>query len=601
MKQFFKMVFASIFGVFIAFVLAMLVTIGLISSATQSAVSSFEEKGPSIENGGVLLIDLSGEIGDRSQENPFEGLNIQGLSSSGRLGLNDILSALEKAKTDDRIKGVLINNENISTSFATLNEVIVALQDFKTSGKFIWAYAEYYSQGAYFLASVADKIYMMPKGEVDFRGLRSELMFFKGTLDKLGVEPQIIRGSDNEFKSAAETFMYDKMSAENRSQIEAFLGGIWNTYVDLISTSRNISVVELNKIADEVRLENAQAAVENGFVDSLIYKDELQAQLRETLGVGVGGKDKIPLIGVASYKKSKGDDDTSKSELSIKNKIAVIYATGEINSGKGDDESIGSETLSKAIREAREDEKVKAIVLRVNSPGGSALASEVILREMELAKKEKPIVVSMGDVAASGGYYIACKANKIYASPTTITGSIGVFALMFRVDEFMDDKLGVTFDRVKTNENSDFGSATRELTPFEKVKLQRSVDDIYGTFKKHVADGRNMTMENVSEIAKGRVWVGTDAKKIGLVDEFGGLNDAIAEAVRLAEVEEYKIVELPKQENLFSKFLGDVTDESKVWLAKELFGPQYQSFVWLNKVDSWETMQVRIPLIYSIE
>lgn len=599
MKQFFKMLFASIFGVFIAFALAILLMIGIISAATQSAVNSLEDDGPSIENGGILLIDLSGEIADRSQENPFEGLDIDGLSSSGRLGLNDILKALEKAKTDDRIKGILINNESINTSFATLNEIMIALNDFKSSGKFIWAYAEYYSQGAYFLASVADKIYMMPKGEVDFRGLSSELVFLKHTLDKLGVKPQIVRGSDNEFKSAAETFMYDKMSDENRTQVEAYLGGIWNNYMNLISASRSISVEELNKIADGVKLETAQDAVDMGFVDELIYQDELRARLRESLALGE--KDKIPLIGVASYKKSKNESEDSKSELSIKNKIAVIYATGDINSGKGDDESIGSETLSNAIKEAREDEKVKAIVLRVNSPGGSALASEVILREMELAKKVKPIVVSMGDVAASGGYYIACKANKIYASPTTITGSIGVFALMFRVDEFMDDKLGVTFDRVKTNENADFGSGTRELTAFEKEKLQHSVDYVYSTFKKHVAEGRNMSEDSVGALAKGRVWVGTDAKKVGLIDEFGGLNDAIAEAVKLADVEEYKLVELPKQKNPFSKFLGNATEESKTWLAKELFGPQYKSFVWLNSIQKWETMQARIPFVYSIQ
>lgn len=599
MKQFFKMLFASIFGVFIAFALAILLLVGIISAATQSAVSSLDDKGPSIENGGVLVIDLSGEIADRSQENPLEGLDIDGLSSSGKLGLNDILKSIERAKTDDRIKGILINNENINASFATLNEVLIALNDFKSSGKFIWAYAEYYSQGAYFLASVADKIYMMPKGEVDFRGLRSELMFFKNTLDKLGVEPQIIRGSDNDFKSAAETFMYDKMSPENRAQIEAYLGGIWNSYLGMISASRKMTIEELNDVANEVKLETAEDAVKYGFVDELIYQDQLREKLQEVLEVGE--KDKLPLIGVANYKKSKSDADDSKSELSIKNKIAVIYATGEINSGKGDDESIGSETLSSAIKEAREDEKVKAIVLRVNSPGGSALASEVILREMELAKKVKPIVVSMGDVAASGGYYIACKANKIYASPTTITGSIGVFALMFRVDEFMGDKLGITFDRVKTNDNSDFGSGTRELTPFEKEKLQHSVDEVYSTFKKHVAEGRNMSYDSVGVLARGRVWVGTDAKKVGLVDEFGGLNDAIAEAVKLAEVEEYKIVELPKQKNPFSKFLGDATEETKAWLAKEMFGPQYKQFTWLQSIQSWETMQARIPFVYTIQ
>ncbi|HPF94712.1 MAG TPA: signal peptide peptidase SppA, partial [Tenuifilaceae bacterium] len=419
-----------------------------------------------------------------------------------------------------KIRGIYIETEGIPAGAATLEEIRASLEKFKESGKFIISYSNVYSQKSYYLASVSDKILLNPEGMVEWVGLRSEIMFFKGALEKLGVEAQILR--HGKFKSAVEPFMYDKMSPENREQILTYTGSIWNHWVEGISKTRNISAEQLNQFADDLTIRNAKTALDNGIVDSLVYKDQVINMLKEL--TDTKPKKDINSVSLAQYTKVK---PKRQHKGFIKEKIAVVYASGEIVMGDGNEGAVAGERFGRAIREARRDSTVKAIVLRINSPGGSALASEVIWREVKLATEVKPVIVSMGDVAASGGYYIAAPADYIIASPTTITGSIGVFGMMPNVKEGMNKKLGITVDVAKTNRNSDFGSLFRPMTAEERAIGQLSVEEVYKTFIGHVAEGRETTVEKVDEIGQGRVWSGANAISINLVDEFGGLQKAI--------------------------------------------------------------------------
>lgn len=587
MKQFFKTVFASLLGTLLASVIFVFLIIGLIGAI---AAISGSEKEVEVKENSILVVKFEGPITDRSSKNPFKNLGAM-FSKEEAIGLDDILNNIEKAKDDENIKGIYMEINSVPAGIAMVEEIRTKLLEFKNTGKFILAYSEYYTQGAYYLASVADKIYLNPQGAIDFKGLSAELMFFKNALAKLEIEPQIIR--HGKFKSAIEPFILEKMSDENREQTMTYIGSIWNHMVEEISKSRNISAEELNKIADEMLLQKAEDAVKYKFADQLAYKDEILEILKEK--TEAKAVDKINSVSIADYTNAI---DKKKKDFT-KDKIAVIYAVGEIDGGEGDDEKIGSERISKAIREARLDEKVKAIVLRVNSPGGSALASEVMWREVVLAKQVKPVIVSMGNVAASGGYYISCAADTIVAEPNTITGSIGVFGVLFNAQGFMNNKIGITFDTVKTNMHADFGSINRPLMASERDIIQKSVEHVYDVFITRVAEGRNLTKEQVDEIGQGRVWSGVDAKRIGLVDVLGGLETAIEIAAQKAGLENYKLLSLPKQkdplEELFSKGTSGVEEA----MVKHFLGENAKYYMTLDRLKRYSGIQARMP--YEVE
>lgn len=589
MKQFLKIVFATMTGYALIMLTFALIMIGLVVS-----IASFSKKSVVIvPNNTVLKLKLDEAISDRASKNPFSNFDFSTMSAISTPGLNEILESITKAKTDENIKGIYLELGTVPSGIATLEEIRNALIDFKKSGKFIISYGEDYTQKAYYIASVSDKIYLNPEGSLVFKGLNGEIMFYKGLLEKLDVEIQVIR--HGKFKSAVEPFVLDKMSDANKEQTLKYLSSIWDNMLDGISASRNLTKDDLNFIADSLKIQTAEDAVTYKLVDKLMYKDELQAELRSKLGIGEN--DKISMMSINKYVNAPNN---SKKERS-KNKIAVIYALGQIQSGKGDDETIGSETISEAIRKARLDSNVKAVVLRVNSPGGSALASDVIWREVVLTKKVKPIVASMGDVAASGGYYISCAASEIVASPNTITGSIGVFGLVPNFQGLFNKQLGITFDNVKTNNYSDFGTFYRPLTESEKNIYLSNVENVYQTFISHVAEGRNMSVEQVDSIGQGRVWSGVDAKEIGLVDEFGGLNKAIEIAAQLAKVENYRLVSYPVQKDPLTKIIEELSgDSDNSQLLKKEFSEVYEYYKFVKDVKNLEGVQARLPYLINI-
>jgi len=558
------------------------------------AMLSFAKTEEVVVNDKTLLhLKFDYRIEDRASKNLVDfGFDFGSFKTNH--GLNDILKNLEKAKTDDRIEGIYLDLMEIPSGLATISEIRKALADFKETGKFIYAYGEILTQKAYYLASVADKIYLNPEGVVDFRGFNGEVVFFKDLLEKLEIEPQIIR--HGKFKSAIEPLILDKMSEANKEQTLAFISSMWKSSIEEISYSRNIEVEKLNIIADKLETQQAEDAYKLHIVDSLIFMDQFLSILTDKVNIEQVKKNN--LISLSKYNKARVKGAKKKRS---RNKVAVIYALGSIAQGEGSDKMIGSDKIAREIRNARLDKSIKAIVLRVNSPGGDAIASDIILREVMLAKQEKPIVVSMGNVAASGGYYISCGADKIIADPTTITGSIGVFGLIPNFQKFFNNKLGITFDNVKTNENSDFPSVTKPLSEYQYHIIQVGVDRIYETFINHVANGRNMTNEEVNEIAQGRVWSGADAVKIGLVDELGGLEDAIQEAVDLAALEDYRLIELPRQKELFEQIMEDIVGETKLKFLEKELGQNYRYYNYIKEVNQIKGVQARLPFEIDIE
>ena len=594
MKQFFKFMFASFLGTLlvIAFMMITMIIIGISSVASLS-----NSKEVTVKPNSVLHMKFDYPINDRTPSDAFNfdmsSLMGGGIKASDNSGLNDILHNLNKAADDSNIAGIYLDLSTVSASSATLKEIRDKLIEFKKSGKFIISYSEGYSQGAYYLASVADEVMLNPDGMLDFHGMSAQLMFYKNVLEKLGVEMQIVRGPNNRYKSAVEPYFLDKMSEANREQMETLLSSVWGDLINDISASRNISPEKLNQIADSIEtMFSAEKALENKLVDRLAYKDEVIERLKERTST-----EKINSISNADYAIACKDTKTTKE------KIAVVYAIGSINGGEGDDTSIGSETTSKAIRKARTDKNVKAIVLRVNSPGGSALASEVIRREIELAQKEKPVIVSMGDYAASGGYWISTNTDRIFAQPTTLTGSIGVFGVIPNAQELLTDKIGLTFDEVKTNANANFGGITKPLTPFQMAKLNESVAKTYNDFTSLVGKTRNLRQSYVDSIAQGRVWSGRDALEIGLVDELGGLEKAIAYAAEKAELKDYSIMELPKQKDVFEKLMEMTKPDNDFdAIMKTKLGNYYPYFEALKNIATTDDpIQARIPFDMVIE
>lgn len=569
----------------------MFMIFGAISSALVSKDNT------TINKNTVLEINFKQAISERSElkfnntiSSPFETT----------LGLKEIKSSLLRAKRDDKIEGILLNTENIMIGLANLDELRNALIDFKKSGKFIYAYAETYSQKSYYLSTVADEILLYPEGAVDFRGLSSELMFFKNAIDKLEIDVQIIRGSNNTFKSAVEPYMYEKMSPANREQIQKLLDDVWKNMIHNIKDERNISLENLNEIADSIYSNNAENTLKHKLVDYLVYADEIDSIIKANNNIKTN--ETIHFLDFKKYMNNDVSKTLEKFNLTNKN-IAVVYAVGEIVSGKSEQGKMGSETIVEAIRTAKNDTAIKAVVLRVNSPGGSALASDVMWREIQLTKKIKPVVVSMGDVAASGGYYISCGADRVFAGPNTITGSIGVFGVIPNLNPMLKNKLGITIDRVETNEHASF-SMLNKLSPFERRKIQEGVDDIYDDFISKVADGRDgLKKSDVDKIGQGRVWSGKEALDIALIDEIGELDDAINYAAELVGIENVKLLNLPKTENnelleIFQSF--EMSNNSSI-INDDFIKKIKNIFSQIKETKSMDKYQTRLPFEIIID
>jgi protease IV len=580
MGNFLKNVFSVVVGLFVFLFISFLGLLFIIS-----LIASDGDLG--IKSDSVLKLKLDREIVERESEKLFSAGSL--LPAGSSIGLIDLKEAIAQAKTDDKIKGIYLELSTVQGGFASLEEIRNALLDFKKSKKFVVAYGESYSEGAYYLASVADKIFLPSSGVVEFNGLESELVFFKGTLEKLDIKVEVFKVGS--FKSAVEPFLLDKMSDANRQQMKSFMNSIYDTYLENVAASRQIDLNRLRVISDSMLIHNGEDALKYKLVTDLDYYDKVEAFIRSK--TGQKKEDKINFVSYSDIL-----DNIEELELSD-SRVAVIVANGEILSGKGNDEIIGSETIAAQIRKARESEKVKAIVLRVNSPGGSALASDVIWNEVVLTKGVKPIIASMSDVAASGGYYISMACDTIVAQPTTITGSIGVFGLVLNVEAFLKGKLGITTDREKTGKFSDIGSPTRTLTAYEKQMIQKEVEQIYEDFTSKAAQGRKMPQEELKKYAEGRVWSGKEALNIKLVDTLGGLEDAIKIAARKAGLKEkYDVVYWPEQKNLYWKQLlsgmGDEDAKVESVLKKEL-GFLYPYVRSARDLENLNGIQARMP------
>ncbi|QJW89308.1 signal peptide peptidase SppA [Spirosoma taeanense] len=586
MRQFFKYVLATIVGLILFSFVGFILLVGM-----SAALTSASESKLAVSANSVLKLDLDEPIQERSEDNPFNGFGPFN-STGDAIGLVELKQALNDARDDDNIQGVYLQAENPQAGWASLEEVRNALIDFKKSKKFVYAYAETMTEKGYYLASVADKIYLNPAGELEWNGLNAELSFFKGTLDKLGIEPEIFRVG--EFKSAIEPFIRENMSEPNKLQVTSFLNSVNDHMLVKVAQSRGLRVDSLKRYADNLVIQKPTDALRTKLVTNVGYQDEVENLIRKQLKVEE--KKKINYVSLSKYKDNKDNAEGSSS-----NRIAVIIASGDIGSGKGDQNSIGSETIVEELRKARLDDKVKAIVLRVNSGGGSALASDVMYREVQLARQKKPVIGSMSDYAASGGYYMLMGCDKIVAQPNTITGSIGVFSLLFNTETFFKDKLGVTYDRVKTNTNADFPSVTHEMSPVQKQALQRSTERIYADFTSKAAAGRHLPVDSIRAIAGGRVWTGTQGKAIGLVDQLGGLDDAIKLAAQSAKLKEgdYRTRYQPRKKPFFEQLMSSFTDDEDTRIQAQL-GELAPYVKYLRKLKTMEGIQARLPFEMDI-
>ncbi|SEA44487.1 protease-4 [Alistipes timonensis JC136] len=541
-KTFLAGLLAVVVGTFLVFFFWIFILLGIAGSMEKSVVVHPES---------ILKIDFSEVLTDAPSSDPLAGIDLMTLQTTRQLSLFKALRAIEAAGADDRIKGIYLrmNGEGGVTGSALLEELREALLEFKQSGKFIIAYNETYSQGQYYLASVADKIYLQPEGGMDWSGLSSNVMFYKGLLDKLDLRAEVFRPTACKYKSAVEPFILDKMSSANREQMQALVNSMWGTISGAVCESRGIDSVKMRRITDNLQVTLPEEALEYGFVDSLVYEDQMEDVFAE-----LGVSDDYDFITLGDYASQVGADLKNISA----DQVAIVYADGQIVDGEGYGKEIYGNTLAAKIAGVREDEKVKAVVLRVNSPGGSALASDVIWREVELLRAEKPVVVSMGSYAASGGYYISCPADVIVADRLTLTGSIGVFGMILDTREALKNKLGITIDGVKSNASSSF-LATEPLTPIQRSMIMRGVDKVYTTFTNDVAEGRNLPIEKVLDIAGGRVWSGADALGIGLIDTYGGLKTAIALAVDKADLgDNYRVTEVTETPTGFAAFIASL-------------------------------------------
>jgi len=588
MKTFLKYTLATITGIIICSILFFIIML-----ASFSAMVAIGNKTTSVPENSVLVLKAGVAIPDRSDNNPVSGLDLVNMTVNPATGLNDILKNIKKAAEDPKIKGILIENGLIPSGWATTEEIRNALVKFRESGKFVIAYTDYILlQEGYYLSTAADKIFINPSSTVDFKGLSGEVMFYRNALEKMGIEVQVTR--HGKFKGAVEPFMLDGLSDENEEQIRAYVGSIWSHVVSGIARSRGITEERLNQLADSLVGYSPEGALKCGLVDGLLFRDALNDTLKILSGMTTD--DKINLVQMSKYTRVPEQNKM----VSAKNKISVIYASGSIVAGKGTGNNIGGNAFSEVIRKERLDSNVRAIVLRVNSPGGNATASDLIWREIHLASKVKPVVISMGNYAASGGYWISTPGTKIFASPTTITGSIGVFGLLPNTDKLMDQKLGISTETVKTNKNSDFPSVFRPMSTYEKQVMQMNVDKIYNDFLDKVSAGRNMSREAIDSIGQGRVWSGANALEIGLVDEAGGLNAAIESAASLAGVSTYSVKELPVEQDPYMKLMSQLGGDVKMRILRNELGESLKIVNAIKEVSTLSGVQARLPYFIEI-
>ena len=582
-------VLATIVGIFIFF---MIFFFGIIII---SAIAGNSEDTVKVKENSVIELDLSKVSLDYAGKTNYKDFNY---FESHHDGVTDILNAIEAAKTDDKIKGISILNNQSQLGLAQSKSVRDKLEEFKKSGKFVYAYANYFTQGEYYLNSVANQIYLNPVGEVDFKGLSSEILYMKELQEKSGIKFEVIR--HGKYKSAVEPFLAQEMSPENREQMTVLLNSVWGTIVSDIAKSRKLTVAQLDAIANTLGARTPELALANKLVDKVAYEDEYHNMIRAKLKVDK--KEKYNIVSITDYAKKAAStvEDYSKDDI-----IAVIYAQGEIAGGEGDVNVIGEGSIKRSLEEARKDDDVKAIVLRVNSPGGSALTSELIWREIEITKKVKPVVVSMGNYAASGGYYIAANADRIFAEPNTITGSIGVFGMLPNMNQ-LGKNIGINAEQVQTHTNASGYSVFEPIDENFKGYVLESIEKTYATFLKRVADGRKMTTAQVDSIAQGRVWTGIDAHKLGLVDEIGGLEDAIKYAAKLGKTTSYRTENFPEYEKNFEDFLANFTGiamfKTKEQLLKEQLGEEgFQMLEQIKRVKSRKGIQAIMPYEISIK
>ncbi|MFM7021563.1 MAG: signal peptide peptidase SppA [Flavobacteriales bacterium] len=554
-----------------------------------AASFSDEKEQLSITEPVFLQLHLQGNITERKSDNPLSALINE--EKQATPSLQEIKEGLAYAEQDPLVKGVLLDFSGLSTGVANIEELRNELLRFKKSGKKVYSYSNGYGQSDYYLASCADSIWLNPQGGIEFKGLSMKYLFFKNLLAKLGVKAEIFR--QGKYKSAIEPFELDSMSTASEEQSSALLHSIWDDILAKISKNRKTNATNLNAIADSLILLNALQAKANHLIDGMYYRDQVEAQLAKA------SSKKQPLVALTAYLNTKQNPiEEIESDENKKKQIAILYAEGEIIDGKGNKEQIGDVTFMNELKKIREDSNIKALVIRINSPGGSALASENILREVELVKKVKPVVISMGNVAASGGYYIACKADAIVAQPNTITGSIGVFGMMFNMRELLEDKIGVSFDGVNTNKHSDFPSINREVNAKEKEIIQKEIALVYDVFKQRVASGRMLSVAMVDSLGRGRVWSGIDAKKIGLIDELGGLEDAIAIAAKKAKLKNYETRSYPHYDFQLANVLKDFSSleiQQKIQESPELKNHYSAIMNLLRQMQSMKGIQTRLP------
>lgn len=579
MKDFLKFVFASITGYIILMVLFSFLGVAFIASMALGG-----DKPQPVKEHSVLKLELAGEIIDRQKDDIFSELPFFDDDRFAVLGLNEILETIDKAKKDPNIDGIYLGFGGLSAGFATCEEIREALVKFKDSGKFIYSYAGYYSQLAYYIATASDSIFLNPGGGLDLRGFASEQMFFKNALEKLDVEVNIIK--HGKFKSAVEPFFKEENSPENVEQISAIINGFWSQFAATVGEARGIVRADLDRYADSVMMFQPQELnVTYKLVDDLKYYSDVEAIIRSRQGIKED--EKLKFVALSKYKKAASAEKKNSSD----NEVAIVYATGAIDGGS---DGIQSGKLTETLRKIHKDDKIKALVIRVNSPGGSAYGSEQIWYEVKRLAAKMPVVVSMGDVAASGGYYIACAADTIVASPTTITGSIGAFGVMMKLGKTLN-KVGITFDGIKTHEYSDIVSETRSMLPAEKNMMQKWLDQTYDDFVNRCAEGRNTTYQAIDEVAQGRVWTGADAKEQGLIDIFGGVQTAVETAAAMAKLEDYKTVSLPKQKNFMERLMEDFQMEMETRVMKIRLGDDYAMYEKVKELESAKGIQMRVP------
>lgn len=592
MKDFLKFTLATVTGIILSsivlFIIGMVTLFGIVSTADTETI---------VKKNSVMMLDLNGVLVERTQESPLGILSQLFSDDSNTYGLDDILSSIKKAKENENIKGIYLQASMLGTSYASLQEIRNALLDFKESGKFIIAYGDSYTQGLYYLSSVADKVLLNPKGMIEWKGIASAPLFYKDLLQKIGVEMQVFKVGT--YKSAVEPFISTEMSPANREQVTAFINSIWGEVTQGVSASRSLPVDSLNALADRMLMfYPAEESVQCGLADTLIYRNDVRDYLKQW--AELKEDDRLPILGLSDMINVKKNTPKDKSG----NIVAVYYASGEITDYSGSsasEEGIVGTKVIRDLRKLKENDDVKVVVLRVNSPGGSAFASEQIWHAVKELKTEKPVIVSMGDYAASGGYYISCVADTIVAEPTTLTGSIGIFGMVPNVKE-LSEKIGLTYDVVKTNKFSDFGNIMRPFNQDEKTLMQMMITQGYDTFVNRCAEGRHMSKEAIEKIAEGRVWTGEAAKELGLVDVLGGIDTALEIAVRKAGIEGYTVVSYPAKQDLLSSLLNTKpTNYVESQILKSKLGEYYQLFGMLKNLKERSMIQARIPFELNIK